>query len=220
MYLRELLKSQIFHDTIVESEWLKFKSFSLGGWASDYGLLYTLYRIIDDIKPTSILEFGLGQSSKMIHQYSSFFEEVKAITIEHDLNWVNFFRKNIKQNYEVNITVLDLYEKKVKGHNTYAYDKLEQEILSCKFDLILVDAPYGTKHYSRSQIIDIVPQHLCDSFCIVIDDYNRKGERETVKELCKKLTDHNISFKSTILFGMKEHFLICSDDWGFLTTIG
>jgi hypothetical protein len=40
----EILKSQIFNNTITDSEWLKYKSFSPGGWAVDYGFLYTLYR--------------------------------------------------------------------------------------------------------------------------------------------------------------------------------
>ena len=87
----EILKSQIFNSTIIDSEWLKYRSFSPGGWAVDYGFLYTLYRVLNDMKPKNILEFGLGQSSKMIHQYANFYQNANAITCEHDSEWINFF---------------------------------------------------------------------------------------------------------------------------------
>ena len=38
----EILKGLIFNNTISDSKWLKYKSFSPGSWAADYGLLYTL----------------------------------------------------------------------------------------------------------------------------------------------------------------------------------
>ena len=66
--LEEIHKAEIFSSTIADSEWLKFKSFSPGGWAADYGLLYTLYRVLNGMRPQNVLEFGLGQSSKMIHR--------------------------------------------------------------------------------------------------------------------------------------------------------
>src|SRR5690554_4093444 len=75
----EILIAQKFNNTIVDSKWLQYKSFSPGGWAVDYSFLYTLYRVLNDKKYTKILEFGLGQSSKMIHQYGDFFKEVNAL---------------------------------------------------------------------------------------------------------------------------------------------
>ena len=70
----ELLKAEVFNSTIADSEWLRYKSFSPGRWAVDYALLYTLYRTLTAMKPTKIIEFGLGQSSKMIHQYAIFYQ--------------------------------------------------------------------------------------------------------------------------------------------------
>jgi predicted O-methyltransferase YrrM len=218
-YLRELLKSQIFHDTIVDSEWLKKKNFSPVGWAVDYGVLYTLFRVLDEMEPATILEFGLGQSSKMIYQYAAYFQNTKATTIEHDPKWIEFFTKQIHNSYPTNIQLTDIQEIEYKGHKTIVYKDLEEKLGTTKFDLILVDAPYGSDHYSRFQIVDIVPEHLNSSFCIIIDDYNRQGEKETAGELMKKLDAHNIKFEKAVYYGMKNHILICSENLKFLTTL-
>ncbi len=222
-YLREILKSQIFHDTIKDSVWLKYQDFSPGSWAVDYSLLYTLYRVLNDVRPLNILEFGLGQSSKMIYQYISFVgkNNANAITIEHDNNWINFFMKNIQGRYDLNIFQLELESILYKNKfQTYFYSNLRDLIGVKKFDCILIDAPYGTERFSRCQIIDYIPSCLADNFCIIIDDYNRKGEKDTVKALCSALNIANIPYQATVLYGMKEHYLICSEKWKFLTTIG
>ena len=85
------MKANLFRDTIQDSEWLRYKNFSPGGWAVDYGVLYTLYRVLNDMKPKNIIEFGLGQSSKMFHQYGAYYRDTKIITCEHNNDWISFF---------------------------------------------------------------------------------------------------------------------------------
>ena len=80
---KENLYAQCFNNSIQDSEWLKYRSFSPGGWAVDYGFLYVLYKILNYMRPSNVIEFGLGQSSKMIHQYASYYQK-DAVTIEHD----------------------------------------------------------------------------------------------------------------------------------------
>src|SRR5690554_7298280 len=63
--LQELNWSNVFNNTISDSEWFKNKSISPGRSAVGYPLLYVLYRILNDVKPLNILEFGLGQSTKI-----------------------------------------------------------------------------------------------------------------------------------------------------------
>jgi hypothetical protein len=60
--IQTLVNAQFFRGTIEDCEWLKYRSFSPGGWAMDNAALYTLFRILNDVKPKNILEFGLGQS--------------------------------------------------------------------------------------------------------------------------------------------------------------
>lgn len=215
----EILKATIFNSTIVDSEWLKNKSFSPGGWAVDYSFLYTLYRVLEAMNPISILEFGLGQSSKLVHQYGSYHKDVEAVTVEHDSQWVDFFQKSTNPDYVFNIKQIEIEHIRYKGEDTLSYKNIIQECDGKKYDLIIVDAPFGSKRYSRSQILDIAQSNLASRFCIIIDDYNRFGEQETGKELMNLLDKKGLKYVSTVYFGSKKHLLLCSEDLKFLTSL-
>ncbi|MDR0649034.1 MAG: hypothetical protein LBF92_06835, partial [Synergistaceae bacterium] len=91
--LEEILWAQIFHDTIAGSKWLIDKSFSPGRWAVGYEFLYVLYRVLNSVRPKKILELGLGQTTNMLSQYVSAHEDVRHLIVEHDTEWIDFFRK-------------------------------------------------------------------------------------------------------------------------------
>ncbi len=215
----EILKAAIFNNTIIDSEWLKYKSFSPGGWAVDYGFLYTLYRVLSQMHPISILEFGLGQSSKLIYQYADFYKDVTAVTCEHDPEWVKFFNKGINQKYNINIKQLELSEVLYKNEQTLSYKNINKEFNGMKYDLIVVDAPFGSERYSRSQILSLIENNLKETFCIIIDDYERPGEQETARELMNIFEETGTKYHTAIYAGNKQHILFCSENMKFLTSM-
>jgi len=126
--LHELKKGMIFNNSIIDCEWLKYKNFSPGYWACDYACLYTLFRVLNDMRPKSILEFGLGQSSKLIQQYANYFNDVDAITCEHDTQWINFFNKHQNKDYKMNIVHFEIEEVIYKNKKTLTYKNLINNI--------------------------------------------------------------------------------------------
>ncbi len=214
----EILKAQIFNSSIEGCEWLVNKSFSPGVWAADYGLLYTLFRVVTEMKPNNILEFGLGQSSKIIHQYANFFK-VKATTCEHDSEWISFFNEGKCGEYPIDITQVELEEIEYKGEKTLSIKNIDKLFEGNQFDLIVVDAPFGSDHYSRSQIITLAEHNLSKRFCIIIDDYERVGEQETVNDVLKLLEDNDVKYCCKQYYSSKSHFLICSQELKFLTSL-
>ena len=119
----EILYAQRFNNTIMDSDWLKYRSFSPGRWAVDYSFLFVLFKILNSMRPSNIIEFGLGQSSKMIHQYASYYQK-DAITIEHDKDWVDFFQKDKRGDYDINIKLMDLEMINYKGTETRKYAEI------------------------------------------------------------------------------------------------
>lgn len=214
----ELLMAQKYHDTIADYEWLKYKGISPGGWAIDYAFCYTLARTLNAMKPQSILECGLGQSSRLIHQYASYYN-VDALTFEHDEKWIDFLKKEVGNHYPIDICKLELSNIEYKGQETLTYKDYKNVTSNKKYDLLVVDGPFGSLHYSRSQTIDLCKENLSDSFCVIIDDSERIGEKETVEEIKTVLKEKNTDFSFVDYSSVKTHTLICSKNLSFLTTL-
>ncbi|WP_221394279.1 hypothetical protein [Dyadobacter sp. NIV53] len=132
--------SIIFNSAISGSTWFKKQSLYPGRWAAGYPFLYILFRVYNDIKPRNILEFGLGETSKLSYQYHEASVGSKLTIIEQDQNWLNFFSNTI-HNVVPNTILLNLEYKSIEGFETKVYEGLLQKLNSEKFDFILVDGP-------------------------------------------------------------------------------
>lgn len=209
--------ANIYHDTIINSTWLKDKSVSPGRWAVSYIVLYVLYRVLNEVKPASILECGLGQSSKLMVQYAQN-NNADLIICENNPEWLKFFEKQVPYASEYT-TILDAEMVTiVPPHESRTYHGFKQTIGSTKFNLVMIDGPLGSKHYSRPQILDVV-DNLADSFVIMLDDMNRIGEQETWGLLKEKLVARGIKFVEKIYSSDKDLGVICSPDLEFLTSL-
>ena len=91
------------------------------------------------MKPLKILEFGLGQSSKMIHKYAGFFNNVQTINCEHDQTWINIFKKHFQESCKINKKILKLQEIEYNIQKTLSYENIEKEFKNQRFYLILMD---------------------------------------------------------------------------------
>jgi len=218
--LREIRNFQFFRGAIADCPWLPYKSFAAGGWAMDNAALYTVFRILNDTRPKRTLEFGLGQSSKMTHQYAAYYPDTKVTTIEHDEAWRDFFLKGLPAGLAPDIQIHELEKRTLFGVETLTYAGLEA-VIQKKYDFVMVDGPFGSARYSRSQIIDIVKNGLPETFVILIDDTERSGEQETLRALTEVLSEQNRRFECRHFPGdtTKWHSIICSPDLRFLTTI-
>ena len=215
---QESLAAITFSNAIQNSEWLKYKSFYPGRWAIEYTFLLTLFRIFEHHRFTNLLEFGLGQTSRMVHQYAAF-HNVPAITVEHDTEWIEFTRKDTHNAYPINVKVLPLEMVDYNGYKTRTYQGVKTTFENQKFDFILVDGPFGSEHYSRSQIIRLAKSNLAETFCIIIDDCNRIGEQETVAEVEKELKSRGIKYAINKYYGLSDYVVICSEDLKFLASL-
>ena len=214
----ESLAATTFVNAIQNAKWLKYKSFYPGRWAVEYTFLLTLFRIFEHHKFSNLLEFGLGQTSRMVHQYADYYK-VPAITVEHDADWVAFTQKDTHNAYPINVKLLPLEMIDYKGFTTRTYQGIKNAFENQKFDFILIDGPFGSEHYSRSQIIHLVENNLAETFCIIIDDCNRIGEQETVAEVETALKKKDVKYAINKYQGLSDYVVICSENLKFLTSL-
>ena len=218
----EAVWAQIFNNTISESLWLKDKTFSPGRWAVGYPYLYVMYRVLNETRPKRILELGLGQSTRMIAQYAAAFQDVEHIVVEHDPEWVEFFCNDFPLPKNTKVVMLEREMVPYKDAEAVRVFKgFKETFQGQKFDFISVDAPLGgdMKQYARIDVLNLIPDGLGENFVIMVDDCNRIGETNTVKEIQQCLADHQIDYQTGWYHGDKDSILVCPAHMGFLCSM-
>ena len=217
----EAVWAQIFHDVSRDSTWLKDARFAAGRWAVGYQFLYVMYRVLDEIRPASILELGLGQSTRMTAQYTAARPGTRHEVVEADPSWISFFKRSYEVPASTQITQLDYEMISFEQAETRVYRGFGERFKGQRFDLILIDAPLGgdLQGCTRVDVLRMLPDLLSDRFVIIMDDTDRAQETQTVHHMQKRLTELGIDYRIGRYRGQKECTLLCSPDIGFLISM-
>ena len=212
--------ANIYHDSIRGKKCIEELSLNIGRWAGNYSFFYVLNRVLYDYKPKRIIELGLGESTKFISTYlDNYLLESEHHIVEHDKEWVDFFNFNFPLSNKSQIINCPIITKDIKGYQSHYYDDLETVIIG-KYDLYIVDGPFGSERYSRYNIISFVKTFVDgDDFIILMDDTNRKGENDTKNDIISILKDKKINFYTGDYSGNKCVTVISSEKYRFSTTM-
>jgi hypothetical protein len=218
--LNELQWANIFRDSIKGQREIETLSLNIGRWAGGYQFFYILNRVLTEFKPKSILEFGLGESSKLISTHlESYLPTSHHHIIEHSTDWSNFFNSRFILSKRSKIEHLDLVITKINGFNVHSYKDFQEKIKN-NYDLYVVDGPFGSSGFSRFDIVSVVNHFQQDErFIILFDDTNRYGERDTVGVIRETLDLKKIKYFISSYSGLKETTVICSEEFRFSTSL-
>ena len=218
-YYRELNFADLLHDTIIQSSWLKNKTFSLFGSAANYSFIYTLYRILDKVNPVNILEMGLGQTTHLTSQYVAYKNPAAHLTVcEHNTDWINIYKQELPHIENIVIKHFDLEYFEYNSQQNDKYAGLLEFAQQQKFDLVIVDGPIGYgKSLPRSNVLDLINNNnLAADFVIVFDDAERIGEQTTIAHTEALLRSKSLNFASFARNGIKKQYIIASPAYDFV----
>jgi hypothetical protein len=220
LMLAEIEWANIYHDSIRGRPWLEDLSLNIGRWAGNYTFFYLLNRILHDCKPKSILEMGLGESSKFVSRYLDFYlKDSTHLILEQDINWLNNFNQNFQLSKRSNVQICEITKMNIKGFEVNSYSNLELKVNS-SFDLYIVDGPLGSPRYSRFDIVTVARKiNKKDEFIIILDDFDRPGEKDTFKELESVLKDNGIVFYHSTYYGRSLVKVITSEAYKYCCSI-
>ena len=213
--------SNVFHDVIKDSIWLQNKAFAPGRWAAGYQMLYVMYRILDSVKPKKVLELGLGQTTRMISQYSGYYHAEHQV-VEHDPKWIEFFATTYEVPDNVKFVNLDtIVDNYLDDETVIMYQGFEEQFKGQKFDFICIDAPLGGKaiKYARVDILKILPECLESDFVLLLDDTERTGETNTIKLLQNTFEENGIEYVMKRYDGRKSSTIFTTEKYSFLTSL-
>lgn len=146
---RELAFVDIFRQQQVASSWLKGPFFPIGG-AANTALLSMLARGLDECDFQTVLEFGAGQSTRVLAAWARTTGR-QVFTVEEDAGWADQLRRTAggpsHQVLHIPLTRLPT------GELWYDPGLLKAKLGGCRADLILVDGPIGTRRRSRAGLL-------------------------------------------------------------------
>lgn len=210
--------AHVYHDSIRGKEWLQNLSLNVGRWAGNYAFFYVLNRVLSSFKPNSIIEFGLGESSKFISAYLE--HELEHSTheiIEESESWKNHFLNNNSLSVRTKINTHQLCQKEIKGFKVNMYDNFK---VNKKFDLYLIDGPFGSPRYSRYDIVRLAESFdTKDEFVILFDDYERKGEQDTVSDLLQLFKKKQIEIYKRTYVGNKRVLVLGTKKYKYIQSL-
>jgi hypothetical protein len=218
--IQEIQWAHIFHDSIKDLDFLNTTSINVGRWAGNYSFFYILGRILKDFQPKSILELGLGESSKFISSFlNNCLKQTSHTVVEQDEEFIKYYKRRNTGLQASNIIHLPLQEKHTESHKFFGYRDVEN-IIKQKFELYLVDGPHGSDRFSRYDIVNLLSaMESNDEFIVLIDDTNRKGERDTLESVMNLLSKKNITYFHSDYQGNKTNSVVATSKYKFCTTL-
>ena len=186
-----------------------------------YNYIYVMTRVLEETKPNSVLDLGLGISSTLISCYFNHKENGIHTIIEQDKEWAHFYTENHKLFKFSTINTLERIERDYKGQTISCYSGFDDLIthIGVKYSVISIDGPWGSDRHSRRDIVPLIPDILEDDFVILMDDTNRKGEQDTIEEIKSILEQHNIEYAVGGYQGECDCAIICSKNYSFLCSL-
>lgn len=192
------------------------------GAAANPSLMLLLWKCLHMCHPRSVLELGSGQTTKLLGLYYRDHPGVEVLTLEQDGRWVEILRTATTHDGRCH-DYCHAPLKPTSFVNLGAQTKIETDWYSVNgklagrtFDLILVDGPNGSNRYSRSGVLEWVPQILADSFVVIFDDAERYGEIMTIEAFEKTLQARHVPYVGFDVNGVTRQYVFCSPAFSFL----
>jgi hypothetical protein len=99
------------------------------------------------------------------------------LIIEHNNDWGESFSSQFRLSPNARIEYCPLVQIIVDGYSTNSYEGVLEKVVD-KFDFYIIDGPLGSDRFSRFDMLSIAKLFdIEDEFVILIDDFDREGER-------------------------------------------
>jgi len=157
-------------------------------WAASPDLLLTIADLVRTRKPRLVVELGSGVSTLIVAKSGA----RKVISIDNSTEFAQKTRDMLKAHkvsgVEVRVAPLKAHASGVDWYDTAKLKDLK------RIDMLIIDGPPGSKNPdARKPALKELLAKLSPNVVVVIDDVNRKGEREMAETFAKALPRHTLT---------------------------
>ncbi len=166
-------------------------SIPTSGYSMRFRNVHALIELLDEHAPTCICELGSGISTLYIAAWLRERSRGCLISVDHDESWATL------ASHYLSSTGLDAYARvvtaplstvNVPDHPEHAASWYDLEMLRAlprDIDVLVIDGPPNAganSGLSRLPALPLLIDNLSPNAVVVLDDYSRRGEKETVRK--------------------------------------
>jgi hypothetical protein len=178
--------------------------------SANYALLFLVMSTVIRAQPRRVLELGCGQTTLLLDALrEAGVWSGDLVSVEQDVFWW----QEISAEVSTTVVHAPLVERSIAGRTTQCYDVAGLAVPPEGFDLVLVDGPVGTPRWSRLGCLSFVPEALARDFVVILDDYERPGEKETAAEMRSALAAGGIAFEEECFLSNKQQLMLATEKY-------
>jgi predicted O-methyltransferase YrrM len=173
------------------------------GWSMRFSNLHQIVVLLDELRPTQIVEFGSGLSTVMMASWLREQGRGELLSFDHDADWCERTRQHLDHcdlASFASVVHAPLEMQVSGGRSKQWYGISSRELPAQPIDLVVVDGPpAGLPHLSESRApaLDALWSRLSPKAAVVLDDANRPGEKKVVETWMSQHPELNSRLVST-----------------------
>lgn len=170
------------------------------GWAATPEFAATLYDMVRDQKPLTIVELGSGASSVVIAAALEQNGVGRLVSIDQDSNYAAQTRASLDRqglSHRADVVHAPLVDVRINEQTWLWYD-VEKIPFDAAIDLLVIDGPHRElQKMARYPAIPLMIDRLSPDAVVVLDDAGRKDERRALQRWASEYDDLNVRFLSS-----------------------
>ena len=159
----------------------------LTGWSASPRLANTLYTLIHEVQPRTVVEFGSGASTLVMAYALEQVGQGRILSLDHDAAYgaktnATLAKHGLTAFAEVHhapLTAVDLPDGTWQWYDPATFDGADE------VDLVVIDGPpVKTQRLARYPALPLLADRLSDRAVLVLDDAARDDEQQIVDRWC------------------------------------
>ena len=167
------------------------------GWSMRFANLHAIVDLLDDCRPTQVVEFGSGISTLCIASWMKQEDRGRIISFDHDPQWARLTQRYLERHELTEFAQVHV-ARLLEDENSDAtgwYDIASREGSLGKIDMLIVDGPpagANDKRLVRQPALRRLYMHLSENAVVLLDDAHRPGEKQVVDNWLKEFPEFHL----------------------------
>lgn len=167
------------------------------GWSMRFSNLHAIVDLLDQYRPTCVVEFGSGMSTLCVASWMKQQQRGRIVSFDHDPQWARLTQRYLERHGLTEFSLVHVANLlgDDDSNTTGWYDITSREDSLGNVDILIVDGPpagNNDRRLARQPALRRMYKHLSPSAVVLLDDAHRPGEKRVVENWLKEFPEFHL----------------------------